>query len=126
MQQSLITGRREAISNWLRRFTTTVDPEKKLFRESESLLGIFQWGNYKTLPKIDYVLVFRNHFAKCEACTFDEQEDSSSAYYQVSLVHHKTRRIVVQETHSLDKALQMAKSLSASLQVGLKNGVQKR
>ena len=61
---TVLTGTRKAINNWLRQFKTFIDLENKTYKIQESLLGIFKWGNFMPLPKINYVLVFKNVFAK--------------------------------------------------------------
>lgn len=111
-EQGIISGKREAISNWFRKFGTEILPLENKYRTKESLFGIFKWSHESSLPNIDYVLIFRNVFAKCEACSIDEFENSIHAYYQVSLVHHKNRRIVVHQTKNKQEALSMAQKLS--------------
>ena len=74
--KDLIIGKRDALSNCIRQFVTIIDIEKRAYKIQEGLLGIFKWGTYKSLPKIDYVLVFRSLFAKCETCSLDEYENN--------------------------------------------------
>jgi hypothetical protein len=77
---NILIGKRAALDNWIRQFVTVVDFEKGMYKIQESLFGIFNWGTFKPLPKINYVLVFRSFFAKCEACTMDEFEDNPNLY----------------------------------------------
>jgi hypothetical protein len=111
--ETIITGKRRGISNWFTQLTVFVDIEKKLFKIQESFLGIFKWGEFKSLPKIDYVLLFRNYYAKCEQCSLDEESDL--AYYQVSLIHSGKRRIIVHESRKYNEAREIAEKLAQNL-----------
>jgi len=119
--ENLIIGKRNAVSNFLRQFTTIIDVEKRVYKIQEGLLGVFQWGTFKPLPKIDYVLVFRSLFAKCEACAFDEEEDNPNAYFQVSLVYNTNRRIIVHETRKKKDAFDLAEIAASGLETRLRD-----
>lgn len=119
--KKLIIGKRDALSNWIRQFTTIIDFEKRVYKLQEGFLGIFKWGEFKPLPKIDYVLVFRSLFAKCETCSIEENANNPNAYFQVSLVYNSNRRIIVQETKNKDEAFALAQELSAGLKTKLRN-----
>ncbi len=123
---SVIIGRRRAISNWFRDFKTLIDPDTYSYKIQETFFGIFRVGKYKVLPRIDYVLVFRQFFTKCEACTFDENEDTNRLYYQVSLVHHKNRRIVVHETHDKSEAFSFGTILAGKFRSKLRDSASVR
>lgn len=109
----LITGERKAISNWLRQFKTLIDPIKGLYKIQETFLGLFHSGHFRTLPDIDYVLIFRALFAKCESCSLEDFEKNS--YFQVSLIHRKKHRIIFHETRNKDEAWEYARLLSSEL-----------
>lgn len=119
--KDLIIGKRDALSNWIRQFATIIDIEKKAYKIQEGLLGIFKWGTFKPLPKIDYVLVFRSLFAKCEACSLDEYENNPNAYFQVSLVHNKNRKIIVEETKNKEEAFSLATKVASGLKAKLRD-----
>lgn len=119
--ENIITGHREALSNWLRQFKTIIDLKKRAYKIQEGLLGIFKWGDFKPLPKLNYVLVFKSFFAKCEACSIDEYENNPNSYYQVSLVHNQNRRIIIHETRSKDEALNFGRNLATKLNTRLKD-----
>lgn len=123
--QGVISGKREAISNWFRKFGTDIIPFANKYRVNESLLGIFNWSEERPLPKIEYVLIFKNVFAKCEACSVDEFENNIHAYFQVSLVHHKNRRIIVHQTKNKQEALNIAQALSQQFNKPLKDATTK-
>ncbi len=123
--KALIIGKRQAISNWVRQFATIIDIEKQVYKLQEGFLGIFKWGDFKPLPPINYVLVFKSFFAKCEACSLDEQDDEST-FFQVSLVHHNNRRIVVHETKNKAEAFDLATVMSSALNTRLKDSASNR
>ncbi len=118
---TVIEGRRKAISNILRQFRTFVDLETRTYKLEESLLGIFRWGKFKSLPKINYVLIFRSLFVKCEPCSFTEEEDNPNAYFQVSLVYNNNRRIIFHETRIKAEAFDIGKSLALGLSSRLRD-----
>ncbi|MBS1636719.1 MAG: hypothetical protein JST26_12460 [Bacteroidetes bacterium] len=122
----MIVGYRKALNNWARQFRTYIDPERRMFQLQERLFGIFKWGTFKPLPKLDYVLVFRHFYAKCEACTIDDQKDNPYSYFQVSLVHHNNRRIIVHETKNREEALRMADTLAGDLRLRVRNSTADR
>jgi hypothetical protein len=124
--EHLVIGKRNAISNWFRQFATHVNLQARTYKIQESLIGIFNWGRYEQLPVIDYVLVFRQVFAKCEACAIEDYEQYDYAYFQVSLVHHKTRRIIVHETRNKEEAFEMADTLASRLNIKLKDSASDR
>jgi hypothetical protein len=118
---TILIGKRAALSNWIRQFVTVVDFEKGMYKIQESLFGIFNWGTFKPLPKINYVLVFRSFFAKCEACTMDEFEDNPNSYFQVSLVYNKNRRIVFHETKNINEAFEFAQKIASGIKTRIKD-----
>lgn len=126
MYENVIIGRREAISNWLRQFDTIIDLKAKAYKIQEGLLGIFKWGSYKPLPKVNYVLVFRSLFSKCEACSTDDSDNNPNSYYQVSLVYNKNRRIIVSETRKKDDAFIFGRKLAEELNAPFKDSVSNR
>lgn len=123
---NLIIGKRKGISNWFRQFVTVIDPENKRYKIQEGLFGIFRWGDFEPLPRVDYALIFRQFFAKCEACTFDENDDNNRSYFQVSLVYNKNRRIVVHEDMNRETAFRMAGLLAGRLNVKVRDSASRR
>lgn len=119
--ESVLIGRRNAISNWGRQFRTIIDFDKNTYKLQETLFGFFKWGSYKPLPKPDYVLLFKNVFLKCETCSVDEYDNYPHAYIQVSLVYDKKRRIVVHETKNPEEAFNYAKKLATNLDLKIRD-----
>ena len=68
---------------------------------------------FKKLPSVDYILLFKTAYAKCEPCTLADFENS--AVIQLSFVHDKNRKLIVHETKNLEEAKQLAKELAAQL-----------
>jgi hypothetical protein len=119
--ENLVYGKRKAISNFLNQFATIIDIEKRAYKIQQGLLGIFHWGKFRPLPKIDYVLVFRSLFVKCEACEFGEGENNPNAWFQVSLVYNSNRRIIVHETRKKEEALSLARVAASGLHTRIKD-----
>lgn len=119
--KDLIIGKRDALSNWIRQFAMIIDIEKRAYKIQEGLLGIFKWGTFKPMPKIDYVLVFRSLFAKCESCSLDKYENNPNAYFQVSLVYNKNRKIIVEETKNKEEAFSIATKVALGLKAKLRD-----
>lgn len=122
----LITGKRNALNNWLRQFNTFIDVKNKAYKLQESLLGFFKWGDFKPLPKLDYVLVFKSFFAKCESCSIDDFEGNEYAYYQVSLVHSKNRKLIVHETKNKETAFKFALNVANQLDLRVRDSASTR
>ncbi|HRD40249.1 MAG TPA: hypothetical protein PLC65_16600 [Bacteroidia bacterium] len=123
---SVLAGTRNAINNWLRQFKTFINFEDNTYKIQESLMGVFKWGEFKPLPKLNYVLVFKNVFAKCETCSIDEFENNPHAYFQVSLVHNSNRRIIVHETKNKEEAFKIAEQLGNNLHLRIKDSSSRR
>jgi hypothetical protein len=115
MKDLLISGKRRGLNTLLRQFTTILDLENGRYKVRERLLGIFSWGKFEPPPEIEYILVFRQRFAKCESCSLGEFEENHTSFFQISLVHHKTRRIVLHETKKKEEAFKLAQTLAKKI-----------
>jgi len=111
----IVEGQRGAISSWFRKHQLLVDPLSQIYTESILWFGFFRYRTTKALPKIKYVLVFRQLFAKCEPCELGEFEDDGLTWYQVSLVHGQYRRIIIHETRQRQQAFEKATELALVL-----------
>jgi hypothetical protein len=65
--------------------------------------------------------VFRSLFAKCETCSIDEYENNPNAYFQVSLVYNKNRKIIVEETKNKEAAFALAIEVASGLKAKLRD-----
>ncbi len=124
--KNIIVGNRNALNNLLRKFFTFIDIEERTYKLQETVLGIFKSGSFKPLPKIDYVLIFKNYFSKCAVCSIDEEENNPDSFYQVSLVHNKNRRIIVHETKTKNEAFDLAGKVAVALKIPVKDSASKR
>ncbi len=106
-----------AASNFVVQQGLSLDTDKRCYTKSKKLFGFLNIGEgCKPLPKTDYILLFRTLYAKCEACSPEDFANSSTI--QVSLVHHKNRKIIVHECKSMEESLEKARQLAQAL--GLK------
>lgn len=121
---NIVIGKR-ASSNFFIKMETALDLDKKLYKLSQRFFGLTS-GAWQALPKIDYILVFKTMYAKCESCSIEEFESDQGATYQLSLVHHKSRKIIVHETSILQEALNMAKKLQIKFQLPLRDAATNR
>lgn len=80
----------------------------------------------ETVPKPDYVLVFKTLYAKCEACELEDFENGNGSVYQLSLVHHKTRRLIVHESKDKKDIFEKAKLLAEHYQLRIKDSASNR
>jgi hypothetical protein len=95
----MITGNIMASSVFFRQ-QMQVDLEKRQYRLVKHLFGLFTIRDeWKKFGKIDYVLLFRTLYAKCETCTAEDFERSS--VIQLSLVYNKNRRLIISEGSDL-------------------------
>lgn len=116
-----ITGYRASVSNWFRNFVIQVDVVNNRWIQTQTWFAVFRFKQSTSLPKLDYVLVFRALYAKCEPCDMKTQEDNPNAFYQVSLVHHKTRRIIVHESKNASEAFAKANELSHNFSLRIRD-----
>ena len=118
---STITGYRKSINNWFREYKTQVDVLAGEYTEHQAWFGLFKFKHKKPLPKTDYVLVFRALYAKCEPCDIKAGGDNDNAFFQVSLVHHKSRRIIVHETKNAAEAFEFAQQLGNTFSLRIRD-----
>jgi hypothetical protein len=109
MENGIIHGNR-AGSNWLRKSGVLLDVQNARYMNYESILGL-RSGEWKPLPKPEYILVFRTVYVKCEACSLEEFEKENRGHFQVSLINHQ-RRTIIHESKSSKEVFELAKQLS--------------
>jgi hypothetical protein len=123
---SIIIGKRKSLTSWLRQFDTIVDMEKRIYKVQQGVFGIFKWGHFKPLPIVNYVLIFKTFYAKCEDCVMDEFDDNPNSYYQVSIVYNKNRRIIVHESRRRSEAFNLAHDMAVGLKTHLRDSATNR
>ncbi len=100
-----------AASNFIVQQGLILDTDKRCYVKSRKLFGMFDISDKcKPLPKLDYVLLFRTLYAKCEECSMEDFETSS--LIQLSLVYNKNRKLIVHEGKNMKETLEKAKLLS--------------
>lgn len=102
-----------------------IDLEKNRFRKVNKLFQLFNVNDvFNELPKIDYILLFKTAYAKCEPCTLADFENMSVV--QLSFVYNKNRKLIVHETKDLEQAKQLARELSVELGKSIKDSATDR
>ncbi len=100
-----------AASNFFLRRGVILDTDKKCFTKSNKIISLFTfYEDCQRLPKLDYILMFRTLYAKCEPCELEDFDTTSMI--QLSLVYNKNRRLIVHETRNFQEIKELAKQLS--------------
>lgn len=100
-----------AASNFFLRRGVILDTEKKCFTKSNKIISLFTfYEDCQRLPKLDYILMFRTLYAKCEPCELEDFDTASMI--QLSLVYNKNRRLIVHEARNFQEIKELAKQLS--------------
>jgi hypothetical protein len=124
MNNQIIIGKR-ASSNFFRKMGTLIDLEKGLYKSYESVFGITS-GTWKKMPKFDYVLLFKTLYIKCEGCTPEDFENDDGAIYQLSLVYHKNRKLIVHESKIKEEIFLLAEKLSSFYKLKIRDAASDR
>ncbi len=114
-----------AASNVFFKQEIILDLEQKCFNQKNTLFWIFVFKKQcVTLPIIDYVLIFRTLYAKCETCSIEDFNNSS--LLQLSLVYNKNRRIIIHESQNLNEIIEKAKSIAQALNLKIRDSASQR
>ena len=124
MKEALVFGKR-ASSNWLRKQRVWLDVKNKTYKNEETVFGV-SFGNWKKLPALDYILIFKTVYVKCEACHLEDFEDEAKGIYQVSLVHHKSRKIIIHESKNKEEVFALATRIGAELNLPVRDSASNR
>ena len=102
-----------------------IDLGKNSFRKINKLFHLFKLkAASESLPKINYILLFKTAYAKCEPCTLADFENSSVV--QLSLVYDKNKKLIVHETDNIESAKQLARQLSNELKISIRDSATDR
>ena len=97
------------------------------YQISTKILHIFSvFSKHIQIPKPEYVLVFKTLYAKCEACELEDFENGNGSVYQLSLVHHKTRRLIVDEGKNKEEIFKKAYLLAQHYHLRIKDSATNR
>jgi hypothetical protein len=102
-----------------------VNTDDKWYRRSFRLFGLLNFFSKKIkLPPADYILLFRTLYAKCEPCSLEDFDDSSTI--QLSLVYHKNRRLIIHESRDKKQVFEYARFLAADLKLKIRDSATDR
>lgn len=97
------------------------------YRLSTKILNLFSiFSKHFQIPKPEYVLIFKTLYAKCESCEIEDFENGNGSVYQLSLVHHKSRRLIVDEGKNKDEILKKAYLLAQHYHLRIKDSATNR
>lgn len=120
----IITGK-YAASNIIFQQGLILDTDKKCFIKTKKLFHLFDVSDKCIpLPRLDYILMFRTLYAKCEPCSTEDFKNSSTV--QLSLVYNKNRRLIIDESKDMAKVLEKAKSISGLLHLKIRDSATDR
>ena len=112
-------------SNFFIQQGLTLDLDKKCYSKSNKIMSLFTMQEAcKNLPKLDYILLFRTLYAKCESCTIEDFDNSS--IIQLSLIYNKNRKLIIHESKNIEEVTAIAKQLSTSLHLKIKDSATDR
>ena len=114
-----------AASSFFIRQGIEIDLAKNCFRRVSKLFFLLKLKDaFKPLPKIDYILLFKTAYAKCEPRTIKDFENSSTI--QLSFVHGTNRKLIVHESNNIEEVKQLARQLSRELNLKVKDSATDR
>ncbi|MCX8081064.1 MAG: hypothetical protein N3F09_07515, partial [Bacteroidia bacterium] len=88
-----------------------VDTVRKQFRKIHGLLYVFKMKEkWQKLPRLDFILIFKTLYVKCETCTPEEFE--KNGVYQLSVVYNKKRKFVLDVSGEKNKIFTEARLLA--------------
>lgn len=114
-----------AASNFFNKRGLIIDTDKKCFNKFQRILMLHTfYEGCQTLPKLDYILLFRTLYVKCETCSIEDFEESSMI--QLSLVYNKNRRLIINESKNFTAIKILAHQLSESLHLKIRDSASDR
>lgn len=120
----LIKGKYIA-SNFILRQEVELDLKKKCFSKFTLLFSFIKFRHAcEPLPKVDYVLLFKTLYSKCESCRVYDVD--KYGVIQLSLVHNKNKKFIVNESADLENSKLLAHQLATALQVNIRDSATDR
>ncbi len=102
-----------------------VDLTQKTFTKFEKLFAVLKFKeSAKPLPKVDYILLFRTLYNKCQSCAVDDFDNASTI--QLSFVHDKNRKLIVHESKNINDMKKLALQLADALNVKVRDSATDR
>ena len=120
----LVNGK-YAASNFFVQQGLVLDTDKKCFSKSNKIFKLFNFKEEcKNLPKLDYILMFRTLYAKCEECSIEDFENSSVV--QLSFVYNKNRKLIIHESKNFEEVKALANNLAKEFNLKIKDSASDR
>jgi len=114
-----------ASSNFLIQQGILLDTDKKCYNKTNKVLNLFTLKETcKALPKMNYLLMFRTLYAKCESCSVEDFENSSIV--QLSFVYNKNRKLIVHESKNFEEIKLLANQLAEEFNLRIKDSASDR
>ncbi len=114
-----------ASSNFLIQQGILLDTDKKCYNKTNKVLNLLTFKEVcKTLPKMNYLLMFRTLYAKCESCSVEDFENSSIV--QLSFVYNKNRKLIVHESKNFEEIKLLANQLAEEFNLRIKDSASDR
>lgn len=121
----MIVNGKYAASNFFVQQGLTLDTDKKCYNKSNKLIKLITVNEAcKSLPKLDYILMFRTLYAKCEECSIEDFENSSVV--QLSFVYNKNRKLIIHESKNFSEIKELAEKLSKEFNLRIKDSASDR
>ena len=121
----MIVNGKYAASNFFVQQGLTLDTDKKCYNKSNKLIKLITVNEAcKSLPKLDYILMFRTLYAKCEECSIEDFENSSVV--QLSFVYNKNRKLIIHESKNFIEIKELAEKLSKEFNLRIKDSASDR
>lgn len=120
----IITGD-YAASNVFMKQGITIDLAKNCFAKFRKLFSFLKFKEgCRPLPKADYLLLFRTLYVKCESCSIEDFNDSSTI--QLSIVYNKNRKLIVHESKNMSETMDMARNMAREMHLKIKDSASDR
>lgn len=114
-----------ASSNFLIQQGILLDTDKKCYNKTNKVLNLLTLKEAcKALPKMNYILIFKTLYAKCESCSIEEFENSSIV--QLSFVYNKNRKLIVHESKNFEEIKLLARQLAEEFNLKIKDSASDR
>lgn len=119
-----ISGKYKA-SNFFVQQGLVLDADKKCYHKTNKIVKLFTINeSCRRLPKLNYILMFRTLYAKCETCSIEDFENSSVV--QLSFVYNKNRKLILHESKNFEEVKQMAEKLAQEFSLRIKDSASDR
>lgn len=121
-----ITGKYEA-SNFFRKRGVIIDLNNSCYKTFDKILSFIPfYSACNKIPQVEYVLVFKTMYLKCESCSVEDFQNDKSSTYQLSLVYNKNRRLIVEESNNKQEIFEKARIMAEQFKVKIRDSATNR